>query len=179
MGRDAAGDSAERSGVERGGAAGAGRRPSYLPLRGISPRANVVQTRTRCARCRLVLYRPGPPQQDIGHAAGSHDRRQARPNPSAPRRARSHRPQPVDALPEDPGRDVSEAGSNQRPLYWLARVSSVRVDAESDILQRRRIVHRVKVLRQSRSWRGRKASHKIGHSRPVTRYSKTPFFVPA
>src|SRR3546814_7726336 len=56
--------------------------------------------------------------------------------PSSSRRARSHRPQPCDALPQNSERLVSEAGAHRRAVRGLARIAGQRRDAQSDVLLR-------------------------------------------
>ena len=62
-----------------------------------------------------------------------HADRYARPHSSSQRRARSHRPQPLDALPESPDRHVPQAGAHRHALHRMARVCHQCVDAKPNV----------------------------------------------
>jgi hypothetical protein len=60
--------------------------------------------------------------RNASHAGSCHDHRYPRPHPSHQYRARAHRAQPLDPLPEDPAGHVSKADRDQHAVRRVAGI---------------------------------------------------------
>jgi len=77
--------------------------------------------------------------RNASHAGSCHDNRYPRSHPSSQDRARSHRAQPLDALPEDPAGHVSKTDRDQHAVHQVAGLRGRRVDEEPNVLFGRRL----------------------------------------